>query len=276
MAILYESRCAPKLKNRELIGKGRFGGIFKGCLQKGKSEDCNVVVKVQNEKGPLDVNSNVAKQNQNDVKMERDLQEIAAMHGISPPVAMWYKCENRTYIVMTYIEGTTLEKVLEDVNKPVSDLIDIADRLCKVLKTLHRKALIFHNDLRTDNILITQSHQVYIIDFGYATRWVPAYPEIVKDNEILSEVDIAITRNIICQELDKNEWVPKYNFLDKAVETGDEEYLLYHQIRTSTSSRQTQTLKKVLQAITGDSNDVIQQKVDTLKKKKWWQIFSPQ
>lgn len=76
-------------------------------------------------------------------------------------------------IVMDYIEGITLEKVLEE-NKCLSqsDVVDWALQLCEVLEYLHRQSPpIIYRDMKPANIMLQSDGKVILIDFGTAREY---------------------------------------------------------------------------------------------------------
>jgi serine/threonine protein kinase len=72
------------------------------------------------------------------------------------------------YIVMEYVEGTTLEElVAKEAPLPVGRAIDIAVMICDGIQHAHEKGII-HRDIKPHNILITTSGIVKVADFGIA------------------------------------------------------------------------------------------------------------
>jgi phosphate transport system substrate-binding protein len=76
------------------------------------------------------------------------------------------------YIVMEYIQGETLERMVESAPLETSVFIDIARQCLEGLCSAHHAGLI-HRDLKPANIMLsrlpTGSYQVKILDFGIAT-----------------------------------------------------------------------------------------------------------
>ncbi|MHB2020110.1 MAG: serine/threonine protein kinase, partial [Candidatus Xenobia bacterium] len=81
--------------------------------------------------------------------------------------------ENRTlYLVMEYVEGYTLERILEAV-APAPIALDLVERwtmqLCSVLQYLHcRQPAIIFRDLKPGNVVVDMEGNLHLIDFGIA------------------------------------------------------------------------------------------------------------
>lgn len=77
--------------------------------------------------------------------------------------------ENRLCIVMEYIEGRTLEKVIRETNSPLSEelVVNWAKQLCVVLDYLHslNPPRIFR-DLKPSNIMLQPNGEIKLFDFG--------------------------------------------------------------------------------------------------------------
>ena len=76
------------------------------------------------------------------------------------------------FIVMEFIDGKELRKIVEtsgpDVSMlPIEKIIDIATQIAEGLKAAHAKG-ITHRDIKSSNIMVTESGQVKIMDFGLA------------------------------------------------------------------------------------------------------------
>ena len=74
----------------------------------------------------------------------------------------------RIYIALQYVEGTTLKQHIQSRNQInlVADL-DYAIQMCKGVDHAHTNGII-HCDLKPSNILINNSNQIKITDFGLA------------------------------------------------------------------------------------------------------------
>ncbi len=81
------------------------------------------------------------------------------------------------YVVMDYIDGETLEDMLQKTRGgflSVKKALDIAIALCDVLAYLHeqRPPVIFR-DVKPANVMITPQGRIYLIDFGIARLYRP-------------------------------------------------------------------------------------------------------
>ena len=76
-------------------------------------------------------------------------------------------------IVMDYIEGKPLSKILEMGGaQPQEDVIEWAKQLCEVLGYLHsRKPSIVYRDLKPGNIMLKPDGCITLIDFGTAREY---------------------------------------------------------------------------------------------------------
>ncbi len=71
------------------------------------------------------------------------------------------------YLVMEYIEGRRLDEYCEQTGAPVRRRIELFLQLCGAVSFVHRN-LIVHRDLKPGNVLVTESGEVKLLDFGAA------------------------------------------------------------------------------------------------------------
>ena len=71
------------------------------------------------------------------------------------------------FIAMQYLEGQTLREGIGHQPVPLSTLFDWALQITDALQAAHAKG-IMHRDIKPDNIFITESGQVKVLDFGLA------------------------------------------------------------------------------------------------------------
>jgi serine/threonine protein kinase len=77
----------------------------------------------------------------------------------------------RHFLVMEYIDGSTLENLLEQNGGPFSErrVLGWARQLCDVLEYLHsQQPPVIFRDMKPGNIMLTRSGRIKLIDFGIA------------------------------------------------------------------------------------------------------------
>src|SRR3989454_3577727 len=75
--------------------------------------------------------------------------------------------EGRHYIVMEYLEGTTLKYRIEGKPISVDQLVDFGVQVADALDVAHAAGII-HRDLKPANLFLTKRGQAKILDFGLA------------------------------------------------------------------------------------------------------------
>jgi serine/threonine-protein kinase len=104
--------------------------------------------------------------------LDRFIDEARSMAGFSHRnVVNVYdvgKDGNRYYIVMEYVPGEDLRKMLERTGRlPVKTALEVARQMAQGIGYAHRKGLV-HRDVKPGNILITPEGDVKVADFGIA------------------------------------------------------------------------------------------------------------
>ena len=75
---------------------------------------------------------------------------------------------SRPYIVMEYLEGKTLDQVMNKIRPlPIWDAVQIASQVCGALAHIHEHKIV-HRDLKPQNIMICNDGLLRIMDFGIA------------------------------------------------------------------------------------------------------------
>ncbi|MBN1136888.1 MAG: protein kinase [Anaerolineae bacterium] len=106
------------------------------------------------------------------VQEARWLRELD--HPNIPKIADFFEEDGRSYLVMEFIFGESLEKRLKAANAPLleSDVLNWALQLCDALHYLHtRTPPIIFRDIKPSNAMVTNTGQVKLIDFGIARTY---------------------------------------------------------------------------------------------------------
>jgi eukaryotic-like serine/threonine-protein kinase len=75
--------------------------------------------------------------------------------------------EDEPFIVMEYIEGSTLKEIVEKELFKLKDAVSVAVQAAEGLKAAHAKNIV-HRDIKSANILLSHNGQAKILDFGLA------------------------------------------------------------------------------------------------------------
>jgi len=71
------------------------------------------------------------------------------------------------YIVMEFVEGTTLRERTRRGIAPPEEAVGIMEQVCRALEYAHAKGVV-HRDIKPENILLDKDGQVKVSDFGLA------------------------------------------------------------------------------------------------------------
>jgi len=160
-----------------VLGQGGFGITYLGSDLQDKS---TVAIKelfisgCKRHGSSLQFTRNVSSQNFNKVK-KRFLEEGKVLEGFNHPGIVKVKSvfeENDTaYIAMEYLEGQTLQNVLEKRGAlPEQEALTYVNKIADALETVHKAGLL-HRDVKPDNIMICDDGRVVLIDFGTARQY---------------------------------------------------------------------------------------------------------
>ena len=109
-------------------------------------------------------------------QFRREAHLLASLHHPNLPIIYeYFNAGDRWYVVMSFIDGGTLQRTLEAApgrRLPVNDVVHIGLELCEVLNYLHsHQPQVVFRDLKPSNIMITPNGTVYLIDFGIARHF---------------------------------------------------------------------------------------------------------
>ena len=105
--------------------------------------------------------------------VERFRREAQAAANLNHPnivgVFDWGKERNTYYIVMEYVEGKTLSQLIRKEGPlPAARVAEIADGIASALGFAH-KGDVVHRDMKSGNVIISDTGQIKVADFGIAT-----------------------------------------------------------------------------------------------------------
>jgi eukaryotic-like serine/threonine-protein kinase len=94
------------------------------------------------------------------VQASLDHPNIAALHTA-------VRVDEQVLMLMEYVEGVTLEKVMETERVPIDKAVDFIVQVLSALSYAHARGVI-HRDLKPANMMVTPSGLVKLMDFGIA------------------------------------------------------------------------------------------------------------
>jgi eukaryotic-like serine/threonine-protein kinase len=104
---------------------------------------------------------------------EREANLLATLeHRAIPRIYDYFTINERSYLVLEYVNGKDLEAILNDTDGFISEerAVSWALELCDVLQYLHnhKPAPIIFRDMKPSNVMINQQDHIVLVDFGIA------------------------------------------------------------------------------------------------------------
>ncbi|MCX7752781.1 MAG: protein kinase [Blastocatellia bacterium] len=141
----------------EELGHGGMGTVYKA---RDLALDRTVVVKVLLPDLMADAEARRRFWREARLASALDHPNICTIHGIE-------EADGYSFIVMQYVEGKTLKKLIGGRPLRLEGLLSIALQAADALTTAHARGVI-HRDIKSANIMVTERGQVKILDFGLA------------------------------------------------------------------------------------------------------------
>ena len=147
----------------ELLGYGGMAEVHRGRdLRLGR----DVAIKM--------LRTDLARDDTFQLRFRREAQNAASLNHPAI-VAVYDTGEERTatgeplpYIVMEFVNGRTLKEVLASEGRLMPRrALEITAEICAALEFSHRHGII-HRDIKPGNVMLTQTGQVKVMDFGIA------------------------------------------------------------------------------------------------------------
>ncbi len=102
---------------------------------------------------------------------ERFIREACSAAALNHPnictIHDIFEWDDQLYIVMEYVQGQNLDDILKSGLLPWTSATEIIEQVCEGLNAAHSNGII-HRDIKPSNIMLTESRQVKIMDFGLA------------------------------------------------------------------------------------------------------------
>ncbi|MCP1214088.1 serine/threonine-protein kinase [Acetobacter okinawensis] len=152
-----------KYELRRILGKGAMGTVYEGY---DPVIDRTVAIKTVR---LVDADSEDAQAIE---ELERFRREAKAAGRLQHPnivgVFDYGETDDIAYIVMEYVDGTTLKQVLDSGERyGVDEVVRLMDALLSGLQFSHDRGVV-HRDIKPANVMLTSSGEIKIADFGIA------------------------------------------------------------------------------------------------------------
>jgi len=162
---------ANRYKLLSCIGQGGMGAVYKAADTRFNNRP--VAIKEMSTSGLP-----AARLQEAEEAFEREAHLLAdLLHPNLPRIYEHFAENDRSYLVMDFIDGQTLEEYLAKIGGkplPVDQVMKWAQQLCDVLNYLHsHQPPIVFRDLKPANVMIDDSGHIYLIDFGIARIFKP-------------------------------------------------------------------------------------------------------
>jgi len=152
----------------ELIGHGGMASVF---LAERADEVFKGKVALKLMRQGMDTPSNKAR-----FKRERNILANLEHPHIARLLDGGVTDKGLPYLVMEYVEGTSLFAYCDEHNLTIEQRLDLFKSVCRAVQYAHKNAII-HRDLKPANILVKQDGNVKVLDFGIAKLLEPEDPE---------------------------------------------------------------------------------------------------
>ena len=107
----------------------------------------------------------------NEPERDRFLQEARAAAILNHPnictIHDIQEYDGQQFIVMEYVDGTTLKERIVDGGLRIEDGIRYAMQVGEALQEAHSHGIV-HRDIKTENIMVNAKNQIKVMDFGLA------------------------------------------------------------------------------------------------------------
>jgi len=160
-----------KFKIVKVLGEGGMGTVYKVELLDRPGNYCAVK--------ELLINPSTSEEERK-TAIERFNKEIDLLFGLKhpriPSFMLSFQERGNYYFVMEFVPGKSLDKILEENKGPLNeeDVIKWMMQVCEALTYIHsRNPPIILRDLKPGNVMLTESGDVQLIDFGIARRFDP-------------------------------------------------------------------------------------------------------
>jgi outer membrane protein assembly factor BamB/tRNA A-37 threonylcarbamoyl transferase component Bud32 len=148
-------------------GVGGMGAVYRARDLRFSAVEKIIAVKEMNNSAPDPRLRQIGIQN-----FEREANILASLsHSAIPKIFDYFSEGNRSYLILEFVEGPTVEDLLEERRQPFpqEEAINWALQVCDVLAYLHsQKPPVVFRDVKPGNLILRHDGRIMVIDFGIA------------------------------------------------------------------------------------------------------------
>ena len=149
-----------------VLGEGSFGIVY--LARNKRASQTNQLVAIKQTPMQMII----------DCERQADLR-ANLNHPNIPRIFGYFVTEKHSYLVQEFIQGSNLEKILEEQPGFIGEktVVAWAIQLCDVLDFLHNHPdhPIIFRDLKPNNVMVDQTNRIYLVDFGLARAYPPRF-----------------------------------------------------------------------------------------------------
>jgi len=163
----------PNLEVHELLGHGGMGVVYKG---RQPFLDRQVAIKL--------IRPDAADKEGSRQRFIREARALAKLlHPYIVTVFDFGEAGDLCYLVMEYVEGTSLRQLLARKAVSARDVLDFMPQIGAALQHAHENGII-HRDVKPENILVDRRDRVRLVDFGLAKVFGPQGQVSPEDHQV--------------------------------------------------------------------------------------------
>jgi serine/threonine protein kinase/TolB-like protein len=155
--------CVGHYEVRELLAVGGMGEVYRAWDQV-LERDVGIKILREGINGHARTPADLRREAQAAARLTHP--NICTVHEV-------YESEGRACLVMEYVAGPTLTDLLEVAPLPLERVIRYGIEIADALAHAHDRGVL-HKDLKSANVMVTESDHIKVVDFGIARRLDPA------------------------------------------------------------------------------------------------------
>lgn len=134
-----------------------YGTVWEACLH----DKCSYVLKYM----PLRNVEAETSTTHEQIRREMTITIDCAKHGLAPEVYDAWTCPSGGAMVVHKLESTLLQALSTCTSLP--EFLSLIERAYALVRRLHKLGY-YHGDLHLNNVMLSKSDRMYLIDFGHA------------------------------------------------------------------------------------------------------------